>query len=113
MNFKNCLNSTNSNNSIALNCTFDLLNVNQTDYGLDYLNCSVPQTLSFARFFECYAFFYNIMPTKAILELGLAFFAILLNLLVMILILSDKNKINVFDKILVGHSIVDGDFFLY
>ena len=72
-------------------------------------SCDIPQFFeSFESFAHCYAYFSSRAIHLPILELFLAFSAFLANLLVVILIYLKPAKINVFDQILIAHSIVDG-----
>ena len=74
------------------------------------LNCSQPQTLSIEEAFQCYIYFYPFYPSAVILEILLVVFTVVLNAIVIFSILSNSNtaSVTVFEKILVGHSIVDG-----
>jgi len=73
--------------------------------------CLQPQTFeSFKVFLDCYAFIFQIKTVECLLELGLVFFTVLLNAIVIWVILSElkTRQLNMFDKIIVGQAIVDG-----
>ena len=75
-----------------------------------YVNCSTPQTLAMNNIFECYSYFFEFNKHAALLQVILVIGVLFFNSLLILNILSNSNtaSVTVFEKILVGHSIVDG-----
>lgn len=88
------------------------LHVYEYENNTNYINdsiCNDPKSInSIQILFECYKLFAQRKIYLSILELGLVVGIMSANLIVIIFILRKKQPKTIFDKILIGHSIVDG-----
>lgn len=73
------------------------------------LNCNIPQYFSASeKFFSCYDVLFELKWPLHTTEILLAFFIVLFNALVMVILIKKSTKLNLFDKIMICHCIVDG-----
>ena len=92
----------NNPNMLFINTTFNKTILNQSE------SCIQSQTFyDLNEFFKCYMYFASNMLIETIFQLLLIICTILFNTLVIIILILSK-EISVFDKIIIGHSIVDG-----
>jgi hypothetical protein len=82
---------------------------NLTNLSLNYSVCFIPHRIETSEeFIKCYWYFFRFSFANAILHLVISFGSIIANTAVVYLILKRSIKLSIFDKILIGHALVDG-----
>lgn len=90
----------NNDSNDSLNDAFDNYTVEQ---------CSEPQIFSSsADFFHCYAVLFGQNFVGNVVTIVLFVLTVIFNIMVIIILLYGKNRITIFDKILIGRCVVDG-----
>ena len=90
----------NNDSNDSLNDVFDNYTVEQ---------CSEPQIFSSsAEFFNCYAVLFGQNFVGNVVTIVLFVLTVIFNIMVIIILLYGKNRITIFDKILIGRCVVDG-----
>jgi hypothetical protein len=90
----------------SLYAASELLQLNESSTNIQ---CETIQYFDdFNEFLKCYKYFANKSLVSSFLEIVLIIGVIFLNFLVIFIMLSNKERLTVFDQILVGHCFVDG-----
>ena len=76
------------------------------DYMLEH--CKTPQSLSWTEFLDCYSILSRYEMFRSIFGFCVAISSFSLNLLVIVMIYAKPVHLTIFDKILIGHCIVNG-----
>jgi hypothetical protein len=81
----------------------------QLNQSLSNIQCETIQYFDdFNEFIKCYKYFANKSLVSSFLEIVLIIGVVFLNFLVIFIMISNKERLSVFDQILVGHCFVDG-----